>query len=179
MRRINTILSVFILVVFMVHGVLGSFMLMDISTSGGKLLAWIGLALLIVHAVFGAVFTIQAVQSGKKSGKWYLKQNSRFWTRRFSGIAILILVFFHFRVYGETINGTYELKEFTTFKFVTQILLIFALFVHIFVNIRPLLISLGLLQYKERREDIFVVISVLLLFFTGAVLFYYIRWQFL
>jgi len=163
----------------MVHGVLGSFMLMDISTSGGKLLAWIGLVLLIVHAVFGAVFTIQAVQSGKKSGKWYLKQNSRFWIRRFSGIAILILVFFHFGVYGETINGTYELKEFTTFKFVTQILLIFALFVHIFVNIRPLLISLGLLQYKERREDIFVVISVLLLFFTGAVLFYYIRWQFL
>ncbi|BAH05741.1 hypothetical protein CKR_0690 [Clostridium kluyveri NBRC 12016] len=150
-------------------------MLMDISTSGGKLLAWIGLALLIVHAVFGAVFTIQAVQSGKKSEKWYLKQNSRFWTRRFSGIAILILVFFHFGVYGETVNGTYELKEFTTFKFVTQILLIFALF----VNIRPLLISLGLLQYKERKEDIFVVISVLLLFFTGAVLFYYIRWQFL
>ena len=44
MRKINTILSVLLLVIFMLHGLMGSFMLLGIGSSAGKILAWVGVA---------------------------------------------------------------------------------------------------------------------------------------
>lgn len=58
-------------------------------------------------------------------------------------------------------------------------LFVAAIFVHIFINIRPLLVSLGIISYKERRSDIYLILSVLLLFIAGAVILYYIGWQYL
>lgn len=111
--------------------------------------------------------------------KKYLKQNAIFWARRASGLAILILLFFHIGLFGKVQNGTYILFPFTTVKMVTQLLFVAAIFVHIFINIRPLLVSLGIISYKERRGDIYLILSVLLLFIAGAVIFYYIGWQYL
>lgn len=111
--------------------------------------------------------------------KMYLKQNAIFWARRASGLAILILLFFHIGLFGKVQNGTYILFPFTTVKMVTQLLFVAAIFVHIFINIRPLLVSLGIISYKERRGDIYLILSVLLLFIAGAVIFYYIGWQYL
>jgi hypothetical protein len=42
-----------------------------------------------------------------------------------------------------------------------------------------LLVSLGIISYKERRSDIYLILSVLLLFIAGAVILYYIGWQYL
>ena len=42
MRKWNTILSVLMLLIFMIHGIMGSFMLNGVGSSAGKLLAWIG-----------------------------------------------------------------------------------------------------------------------------------------
>ncbi|MBQ8919660.1 MAG: pilus assembly protein PilX, partial [Acidaminococcaceae bacterium] len=95
------------------------------------------------------------------------------------GLAILILLFFHIGLFGKVQNGTYILFPFTTVKMVTQLLFVAAFFVHVFINIRPLLVSLGLISYKERRGDIYLILSVLLLFFAGSVIFYYIGWQYL
>ena len=96
-----------------------------------------------------------------------------------SGLAILILLFFHIGLFGKVQNGTYILFPFTTVKMVTQLLFVAAIFVHIFINIRPLLVSLGIISYKERRSDIYLILSVLLLFIAGAVILYYIGWQYL
>ena len=109
----------------------------------------------------------------------YLKQNVIFWARRASGMAILILLLFHIGLFGKVQNGTYILFPFTTVKMVTQLLFVAAIFVHIFINIRPLLVSLGIISYKERRSDIYLILSVLLLFIAGAVILYYIGWQYL
>lgn len=111
--------------------------------------------------------------------KMYLKQNAIFWARRASGMAILILLLFHIGLFGKVQNGTYILFPFTTVKMVTQLLFVAAIFVHIFINIRPLLVSLGIISYKERRSDIYLILSVLLLFIAGAVILYYIGWQYL
>lgn len=111
--------------------------------------------------------------------KMYLKQNVIFWARRASGMAILILLLFHIGLFGKVQNGTYILFPFTTVKMVTQLLFVAAIFVHIFINIRPLLVSLGIISYKERRSDIYLILSVLLLFIAGAVILYYIGWQYL
>ena len=116
MRKWNTILSVLMLLIFMIHGIMGSFMLNGVGSSAGKLLAWIGVGILVVHTVIGVILTVQSLQTAKQSGKMYLKQNAIFWARRASGLAILILLFFHIGLFGKVQNGTYILFPFTTVK---------------------------------------------------------------
>ena len=87
----------------------GSFMLNGVGSSAGKLLAWIGVGILVVHTVIGVILTVQSLQTAKQSGKMYLKQNAIFWARRASGLAILILLFFHIGLFGKVQNGTYIL----------------------------------------------------------------------
>lgn len=105
MRKWNTILSVLMLLIFMIHGIMGSFMLNGVGSSAGKLLAWIGVGILVVHTVIGVILTVQSLQTAKQSGKMYLKQNAIFWARRASGLAILILLFFHIGLFGKVQNG--------------------------------------------------------------------------
>lgn len=177
MRKINTILSVLLLVIFMLHGLMGSFMLLGIGSSAGKILAWVGVAVLAVHTVIGVILTIKTLKISKNAVNSYLKQNAVFWARRASGFAILILMFFHIGLFGGVQDGVYILFPFTTVKLITQLLLVAALFIHLFINIRPLLVSLGIINYKERRGDIYLILSVLLLFCAGAVIIYYIGWH--
>ena len=166
MRKINTILSVLLLVIFMLHGLMGSFMLLGIGNSAGKILAWVGVAVLAAHTVIGVILTINTLKISKNAGNSYLKQN-----------AVLILMFFHIGLFGGVQDGIYILFPFTTVKLITQLLLVAALFIHLFINIRPLLVSLGIISYKERRGDIYLILSVLLLFSAGAVIIYYIGWH--
>lgn len=177
MRKINTILSVLLLVIFMLHGLMGSFMLLGIGSSAGKILAWVGVAVLAAHTVIGVILTINTLKISKNAGNSSLKQNAVFWARRASGLAILILMFFHIGLFGGVQDGIYILFPFTTVKLITQLLLVAALFIHLFINIRPLLVSLGIISYKERRGDIYLILSVLLLFSAGAVIIYYIGWH--
>lgn len=177
MRRINTILSVSLILIFMIHGIMGSFVLLGVGRSAAKLLAWIGVGILGVHTIMGGVLTVQTLQASRKAEAQYLKQNALFWARRASGLAILILLFFHIGMFGEIQDGAYVVFPFTTIKLVAMFLLVAALFVHLFINIRPLLVSLGVLQYKERKGDIYLILSVMLLFISGAIIFYYIGWQ--
>ena len=153
---------------------MGSFMLLGIGSSAGKILAWVGVAVLAAHTVIGVILTINTLKISKNAGNSYLKQNAVFWARRASGLAILILMFFHI---GGVQDGIYILFPFTTVKLITQLLLVAALFIHLFINIRPLLVSLGIISYKERRGDIYLILSVLLLFSAGAVIIYYIGWH--
>lgn len=53
MRKLNTILSVLLLFICLLHGLMGSFMLLGISSGAGKFLAWIGVGILAAHAVMG------------------------------------------------------------------------------------------------------------------------------
>ena len=178
MRKLNTIFSVILIVIFLLHGIFGSLQLLRVNVNfPGKTLGWIGMAVLAAHTVIGVILTIQTLRASKKNGDNYIKQNALFWTRRASGLAILILIFFHIGTYGAKINGNFVLFEFTTVKLIAQLLLIVALFVHIFVNVKPHLMAKGVIKHKERRVDIFLILSVLVLFFSGAVIFYYIMWQ--
>ncbi|MBR2188284.1 MAG: pilus assembly protein PilX [Eubacterium sp.] len=177
MRKINAVLSALLLCIFLIHGVMGSFMLLGVGSSAGKILAWIGVLILIAHTVIGVLLTVQTLRTEKKNGEHYLRQNAVFWARRASGLAVLVLFFFHLGLFGRLQDGIYILFPFTTVKLITQLLLTAALFVHLFINVRPLLVSLGILKYKERRGDIYLILSVLLLFFAGATIIYYIGWQ--
>ena len=152
-------------------------MLIGTGKSAGKVLAWIGVCILAVHAVIGVYLTVKSLKTAKNTDEKYLRENKVFWARRASGLAILILLFFHIGMFGEVRNGQYILFPFTTTKLITQLLFIASVAVHILINIRPLLVSLGIISFKKRKGDIYLILSVLLLFMSGAVIFYYIGWQ--
>lgn len=178
-RKLNTMLSGLLILIFMVHGIMGGFLLLGIGSSAGKILAWIGVAVLAAHTGIGVLLTVQSLRTAKRAGGNYLRQNRIFWARRASGLAILLLLFFHIGLFGGIENGQYILFPFTTVKLIVQLLFVAALFVHILINIRPLLVSLGITSDQERRGDIYLLLSVLLLFIAGAVILYYIGWQYL
>lgn len=79
MRKLNTILSVLLLVIFLLHGIMGSFMLLGIGSSAGKILAWAGVAVLALHAAIGTILTVQTLRAEKDSPNHYRKQNAIFW----------------------------------------------------------------------------------------------------
>lgn len=120
MRKLNTILSVLLLFICLLHGLMGSFMLLGISSGAGKFLAWIGVGILAAH-VLGLLLTAQIFRASRYGGKPYGKQNALFWARRASGLAILLMLFFHIGVFGKVQNGVYILFPFTTVRLLTQL----------------------------------------------------------
>ena len=177
MRKWNNILARVILVLFLLHALMGSLMLLGLSNISWKPLSWLLLAAVIAHGVLGVLATVQAVKSGKVSGKWYLRQNAAYWTKRFSGLAILLLLFFHISAYTTTVGGAFFLKEFTFGRMAAQLLLIFSIFIHLAVSVKSMLIARGIVKFKERTIDWMMILSLLMLFFAAAVVIYFIQWQ--
>ena len=69
MRKLNTILSVILLGIFLLHGILGSLQLLRVNgIISGKTLAWIGVGVLAAHTVIGVILTIQTFRASKKNG---------------------------------------------------------------------------------------------------------------
>ena len=170
MRKLNTILSVLLLFICLLHGLMGSFMLLGISSGAGKFLAWIGVGILAAHTVLGLLLTAQTFRASRSGGKLYGKQNALFWARRTSGLAILLMLFFHIGVFGRVQDGVYILFPFTTVRLLTQLLLVASVFV-------PLLVSLGIVRDKEQRGDLYLILSILVLFAAGSIILYYIGWN--
>jgi hypothetical protein len=179
LRKFNTILSALLIIIILAHAVAGSLILIGINYFTLKWLAYIGIILIIIHIILGLKFTFESMKSSNGYSLRYIKENTLFWTRRISGFGILILLFFHFGVFGQMVNGNYVVSEFTTIKMISQTLLLGFLFLHIFVNLRPLLISFGVKMNSKIKNEIFLILSIILLFITLAIMIYYIKWQFL
>ena len=177
MRKWNNILARVIIVLFLLHALMGSLMLLGMSNISFKPLSWLLFAAVAVHGILGVLATVQAVKGGKKSGKWYLRQNAAYWTKRFSGFAILILLCFHISAYTTTVGGAFFLKEFTVGRMTAQLLLIISIFIHLAVSVKSMLIVEGVTKFKERTVDWMMVLSLMMLFFAATVVIYFIQWQ--
>ena len=177
MRKWNNILARVIIILFLLHALMGSLMLLGISNISFKPLSWLLFAAVAVHAILGILATVQAVKGGRKSGKWYLRQNAAYWTKRFSGFTILLLLCFHISAYTTTVGGAFFLKEFTVGRMIAQLLLIISIFIHLAVSVKSMLIAKGVTKFKERTIDWMMVLSLLMLFFATAVIIYFIQWQ--
>ena len=177
MRKWNHILARIIIVLFLLHALMGSLMLLGVSKISFLPLSWLLFTAVIVHGIFGIMATLAAVRSGQAAGHWYPKQNAAFWTKRISGIAILLLLAFHVTAYTTSVDGRFFLKEFTLCRMVSQIMFILAIFIHLAVSIKSMLIAKGTVKFKERTIDWMLVLSVMMLFFSVAVILYYIQWQ--
>lgn len=177
MRKWNHILARIIIVLFLLHALMGSLMLLGVSKISFLPLSWLLFIAVVVHGIFGIKATLASVRSGKAVGHWYLKQNAAFWTKRISGIAILLLLAFHVTAYTTSVDGRFFLKEFTVCRMISQIMFILAIFIHLAVSVKAMLIAKGTVKFKERTIDWMLVLSVMMLFFTVAVILYYIQWQ--
>lgn len=177
MRILNTILSVIIIILFIVHGILGAFNMMKVGSVTARTLAWIMVGFILLHIILGVMFTIQTLKAQKKSGCFYFKENRLFWARRISGFAIMFFLVFHIFAFSGVSREHYRLPNFDLLKLVTQIFLVISIALHIITNIKPMLISLGVKKFRRKAGDMIFWLSVLLLFMAVAFVVYYIRWS--
>ena len=161
------------MVLFLLHGAFGFAVLTGFSYKALKMLARICAALVIIHTVIGIKLTVDSILVWKKTGTPYLRENGIFWARCISGLAIMILIFFHMFAFGQTVDGVYKLKPYTTAKMAAQILFALSLALHVLTNVRPMLIALGVRPLRRYVPQILIVLSVFLLLFTAAFIFYY------
>ena len=179
MRKWNTIVSIFIIILFLIHAIAGSFQLMKIIPGGNELMKTLSYFMLFfigIHIIIGTKLTIDSIIIGKKSGKIYFRENVIFWTRRITGFAMIILIACHIVLF--TSNGAvFRLNDFDEVQLIFSILLVLTLLVHLFTNIRPLLIAFGISGFKLYIKDILLILAIILLISALAFVVYYLRWN--
>jgi hypothetical protein len=180
MRKVNAIISMGIIVLFLAHGVGGSFQLMGIIPGGStflEILTWCMAVLILVHTVIGIILTIHTLRISQKTGVSYLKENALFWIRRISGFVLMLLVSLHLTVFMQTGEGVFRLNYFGISELVGQVLMLSALAVHLLCNIKPVSIALGLYGESGYIRDILLILSAMLVFCALAFVIYYLRWN--
>ena len=177
MRKLNAIITVLIIILFIDHGIMGGFLLTGLGTPNIIIGGYIMMAIVLVHVIIGVKLTIDTISAQKKSGTWYPKENRLFWARRISGFAVIIFLAFHMMAFGAGRGDIARLGEFTTFKMITQVLMVITIGIHIISNVRPMLITLGIKKLKPIHKDILWILSIILLFMAVAFFIYYIRWN--
>ena len=179
MRKLNTIVSLFLIILFLIHTIAGSFQMMKIIPGGNELmknLSYFMLFLIGVHVIIGIKLTLDSVKVGIKSGKFYFRENAVFWIRRITGFAMIMLIICHVLLF--TSNGEiFRLNDFNEVQLVFSILLVFTLLIHILANIRPLLISFGISGFRLYIKDILLILAIISLFGAFAFVIYYLRWN--
>ena len=102
MKKFNSLLARFMLVLLALHGLMGAFTLLRMTTFNWKPLSYTLLAIVLLHGILGILLSKDAVREGMRTGRWYLKENASFWLIRLSGFIILLSVWFHITAYTTT-----------------------------------------------------------------------------
>ena len=177
MRKWNGRLAKLIIVLLLLHAMIGSFALMGLSTVHIAPLAYLLAVAVMLHAALGGAATVSALKSGARGSRLHLRENSTFWIKRVTGVAILLMAFYHFSVYTGVEDGEFVLKEFTAFRMATQIVFVLVIFIHIFVSVKGMLVAGGVVKFRERMWDWILVLSIFMLFFCIAIVAYFITWK--
>ena len=178
MRKVNAILTVLIMILFLGHAIIGSLQLFGANNvMVMKVTSRFCAVLIFIHAAIGIRLTIDSIRVWRKTGAPYFRENALFWARRISGAAIMVLIFFHMFAFSSTVNGNLQLKPFTTAKTIMQILFVVSIALHVLTNIRPLFIAIGARSLKRFLPDILVILSIVLIISIAAFIIYYFRWQ--
>ena len=180
MRRVNAIITVIMMVLFLLHAVTGALQISNINPTLYMVTTIAAGALLLVmavHIVIGCILTAKSLRACKRAGVSYFKENLMFWTGRISGLAIIIFMLIHIFIFiGDFSDGTYRLNYFGIAELITQLCLVLSIAIHVFTQVRSSMIALGKKSYKKYMADILIIFSVLLVFFGIAFFIYYLRW---
>ena len=177
MRRLNLVLIAGMLCGFLAHAIMGALQLAGADADTLKNVGWVTIGLVCAHIAVTMILMAQTLYARYRSGVGYFKGNGMFWARRISGFAIIIPLIMHLVIFDASGSGAYRLQVFTAGRMISQVLLVAAIALHVFINLRPALISVGVSGHKAIRTDLLVILSVLLLLFAIAFLVYYLRWM--
>ncbi len=181
MRKINSIITPIILLLFVIHMVWGGLILAGMTEGGNPVMRVITCAMAVlvaVHIVIGFKLSMDTAKAQKKSGVTYKRQNRLFWIRRDSGFALVLFMLFHVLLFRVDMSGSSPtLPHFGILALASQILLVLSLVVHLLTNIRPLRVALGIRDEGNLRTDIIMVLATLLFLAGAAFVIYYIRWM--
>ena len=181
MRRINSIATVAIMILFVIHLIWGALELFGMIKGGSSLfsvLSYIMVGFIVLHVTLSLKLTFDSVRTMRRAGVSYWKENRLFWVRRISGFALMAFLIIHVIIFrGQNVGGVFLLQMFDVLRLISQILLVVSLFVHLVTNIRPLKIALGLEDKRNIRTDIALILSILLLIAGIAFIIYFIRWM--
>ncbi len=180
MRRWNAVISALIMVLMLVHGVIGGYQMAGMMAGGlkwGTILSWIMLLLVVLHLLIGIKLTMDTITACKRSGVYYWKENKMFLIRRISGLAMILLIFYHMIILGGTNGQRYRLHLFEGIQLTGSLLFVLILAVHILSNIKSLFMGFGAKGLQKYRIDILFVMSIILLFCAIAFVIYYFRWN--
>ena len=180
MRFVNAITAALSMLLFLIHLIWGALSLAGLVKGGSKVfhvLSVLMLLLVAVHVIIGIKLTADTLIASKRAGVSYVRANALFWTRRISGLALLVFMLLHVLTFmGRNVNGVYLLNDFGRFQLAVQILMVAALLLHLICNITHLRIALGIEDKAGIRTDIMMVLAVLLFIAAAAFVVYYLRW---
>ena len=181
MRKLNAIVTPLIFLLFLVHLIWGSLMLLGVVKGGSlffSVISYVMMGLVVVHILIGIKLTVDTLQAQKKSKVSYPGANRLFWIRRISGFALVLFMAAHVFLFsvGEK-NGAPILKKFSMFPLIIQLLMVLSLLLHLITNIRPLKIALGIEDRKDLKTDVMIILGVSLLLSAIAFLIYFFRWS--
>ena len=181
LRKVNSIVTMGIMVLFLVHMIWGILILTGMTKGGSNVFSvfsYMLMVLIAVHVLIGIKLTIDTIIAAKKSHVFYWRENSLFLLRRISGFALLLFILAHVIVLkGKSVNGSFRLPFFDEMALASQILMVLSLLVHLATNIKPLKIALGFSDKHNLRTDIGLVLAILLFLSGIAFVIYFIRWQ--
>jgi len=185
MRKWNAMISAAILILFLVHAIAGIFELAGLVPGGSTILTactYIMVVLLVMHVAIGIkltadTFKAQKAAPGGTPANRYLRENSLFWTRRISGMVLMVMLVFHAVIMSGESGAAYRLNLFEGPQLAASVLLILALAVHILSNIRPLYIAFGIRRGRIYLKDVMFVLAVVLAAACAAFIIYYLRWN--
>lgn len=169
MRKLNTIIVLLIMLLFIDHITFGSLHFLGTKFGITAPFAMTMFVLVLIHAIISIIITIKAEVVGFKTKARYNKENRQFWQRRASGIAILVLASMHVFLMQKGENGIPKIARMPKVFNLLLPLLLLSVGIHISQNIRPLLISLGI-KNREKKEKI---IKLLIILFTILVIIAY------
>ncbi|MBR6230358.1 MAG: hypothetical protein IKR00_00290 [Lachnospiraceae bacterium] len=181
MRRVNSIITAFIMLLFLVHMIWGGLLLAGIVKGGSKVFSVISMIMMILiclHVIISVKLTVDTMIASRKAGAFYFRENKLFLARRISGFALVFFIAVHVLIFnGSNEGGVYRLNPFGIAALISQILMVVCLVLHIVLNVRPLKIAFGFSDKRKESYDFAVVMAILLLIAAAAFLIYYLRWQ--
>ncbi len=182
MRKWNGWISLAIIALLLLHGITGGFQLLGVMAGGKQwrsVLSYAMAAFLCVHMIIGIYLTWDGFRKGGWAHVLYKKENLAFWTRRISGLAIVLFGVYHALFFSQRGDGAFRLKLFEGPQLAASLLLVAAVAVHLLSNIRPLLITFGARRVRKLLGDILFLLAVVMLFAAVAFIVYYLRWNYL
>lgn len=173
MRAFNHFLSVILLLLLEIHIFFCSLLMFGWSHIILEKVARLEFIIIMLHALIGMILTFRT--HPLRNENKYTKENSLYWLRRITGFCILILSIPHTSMFVHWENNkTAHLIRIDAFQLMEHVLLIVFIFLHLSMNIKTMLIGMGINNYKRAELILQIITGSLSVCALAAAVVYFI-----